>query len=186
MAQVQEGIAPQPPGRMNGLCGIVHCTPQSHLLNRRGIALWLLATLTLLLAVPALPAAANAAVNRFEQEAIEAEAVEAFRAVHTLWREEVYFELYDTGTAASKGRISQTEFAQRMVESDWVPDGALNPRYLSATFRFRTMVYVTARLRFRNKFNPERTYEKDARLLLLKENGQWRVDLVQLIRAPFA
>ena len=127
----------------------------------------------------------RAAPNRFEQQRIEAQALETFRRMITLWREEVYFELYDHGIEASKARISREEFAQRMVELAWVPEGELNPTYLKAAFRFRTAVYVSARMPYRHKFNPERRFAKDQTLLLQQENGAWKVDLIALIRAPF-
>lgn len=132
------------------------------------------------------PQQARADPNRFEQHRIEAAAQEAFKAVLGLWREEVYFEMYETGMSTSKTRISQEDFARRMVELEWVPLEAPNPKFMSTEFHFRTVVYVSARLKFRNKFNPDLIYEKLQRMLLLKEEGQWRVDLVQLVRAPFS
>lgn len=124
--------------------------------------------------------------NYFEQRRIEAQALEAFRRMVDLWREEVYFELYDDGIAASRARIGREEFAQRMVELSWVPDGELNPSHLKAAYRFRTIVYVTARMPYRHKFNPERRFAKDQTFLLQQEDGQWKVDLIALIRAPFS
>lgn len=139
--------------------------------------------LGVLLLAPAVP---QAEPNFFEQRKIEAQALETFRRVITLWQEEVYFELYDHGMAASQGRLSREEFAQRMVELAWVPEGELNPRFLKAEYRFRTVVYVTARVPYRHKFNPDNRFVKEQTLLLLREGGQWKVDLVSLIRAPFS
>ena len=144
---------------------------------------------TLLAATLLLPTWAGRAAgepNFFEQRKIEAQALEGFRRVITLWQEEVYFELYDFGMAATKARISREDFAQRMVELSWVPQGELNPKFLKSRFRFRTMVYVSARVQYRHKFNPDRTFFKDHTFLLLEEKGSWRVDLIQLVRAPFA
>jgi hypothetical protein len=137
-----------------------------------------------LLLGPAAPLRAEA--NYFEQRKIEAQALETFRRVITLWREEVYFELYDHGMAASKARISREEFAQRMVELGWVPEGELNPTHLKAQFRFRSVVYVTARIPYRQKFNPDVRFSKDQTLLMLQEDGQWKVDLIALIRSPYS
>jgi len=132
------------------------------------------------------PPAAQADPNFFEQRKIEAQALEAFRRIITLWQEEVYFELYESGMEASKGRISREDFAQRMVELSWVPRGELNPRFLKAEYRFRTVVYITARVPYRHKFNVDTLFSKDQTLVLVQEGGQWRIDLIELIRAPYS
>jgi hypothetical protein len=124
--------------------------------------------------------------NVEEQHVIEDEAVRAFRHMITLWREELYFELYDSGWQASKARIGTEEFARRMVELAWVPEGDLDAKFLNTDFRHRTVVYINARFLFQNKFNPSQRFSKEESLLLLKEDGQWRVDLVQLIRSPYS
>jgi hypothetical protein len=138
----------------------------------------------LLLAGGAAPLRADP--NYFEQRRIEAQALETFRRIITLWQEEVYFELYDHGMAASKARITREEFAQRMVELSWVPEGELSPRHLKAQYRFRTVVYVSARIPYRHKFNPDNRFSREQTLLLLQEDGQWKVDLIALVRAPFS
>jgi hypothetical protein len=124
--------------------------------------------------------------NLDEQRAIAEEALRAFRQMITLWREELYFELYESGWQTSKARLSTEEFARRMVELAWVPEGEPDPKFLKADFRHRTMVYVNARFLFQNKFNPTQRFSRDDSLLLLKEDGQWKVDLVQLIRSPYS
>ena len=144
----------------------------------------LAALLTLFLATPATPLRAEP--NFFEQRKIEAQALEAFKRVISLWQEEVYFELYDVGMAASKARITREAFAQRMVELNWLPEGELNPTHLKAAFRFRTVVYITARIPYKDKFNPDKRFTAEQTLLLLQEDGQWKVDLIALIRAPFS
>lgn len=153
-------------------------------------ALAVAAWLALLVAGGSLPGPAvptlRAAPNVFEQRNIEAQALQAFRAVVSLWREELYFELYDYGMESTKARISREEFAQRMVELSWVPVGEPNPKFLRAEYQFRTMIYVKARINYRHKFNPGQGFYKDHTFLMLLENGTWRVDLVQLVRAPFA
>lgn len=131
------------------------------------------------------PPAGVASPNFFEQRKIEAQALDAFKRMLALWREEVYFELYDQGMEASKARITRENFAQRMVQLEWVPQGEPNPRYLTADYRFRTMAYVKVRVLYRNKFNPSQQFNKDQTFLLLQENGAWKVDLVELIRSPY-
>jgi hypothetical protein len=153
----------------------------THRLSAIAVFLGALAALS---AAPRPPAAA-AAPNAFEQRKIEAQALEAFRRMLTLWREEVYFELYDQGMEASKARISRENFAQRMVQLEWLPQGDPNPRYLSANYRFRTLTYVKVRVLYRNKFNPSQQFSKDQTFLLTQEQGAWRIDLVDLIRSPY-
>jgi len=129
---------------------------------------------------------AGAEPNFFEKRKIEAQAIAAFLRMITLWQEEVYFELYGEGTVASKERLDQESFAQRMVELSWVPNGELNPKHLKADYRFRTMVYVSARVPYRHKFNPNQRFTRDQTMILLRENDRWRVDLVELIRSPYS
>ena len=148
-------------------------------------ALILCAVMLLTLSVQSI-GPALAAPTRFEKREVEAQALEAFRQILRLWKEELYFELYESGMESTKKQISLEEFAQRMVELAWVPQGELNPKFLKSKFQFRTMVYVSARVEFRHKFNPDKTFFKDHTFLLLEENGTWRIDLVQLVRAPFA
>ena len=143
------------------------------------------AQLVLLLPGPG-PQAVWGEPTRFEMREVEAQALEAFRNIMGLWQEELYFELYDHGMEATKSRIKLENFAQRMVELSWVLQGELNPKFLKSRFRFRTMVYVSARVQYRHKFNPDRNFFKDHIFLLLEEKGSWRVDLIQLVRAPFA
>lgn len=129
---------------------------------------------------------ARADPNYFEARRIEAQAMEVFNRILTLWREEVYFELYAYGTQASRKRITQEAFAQRMVELGWIPSGEPNPKYFRPEYQFRTLVYIQVRIPYRNKFNPRSRFSKQQVLLLMKEEGIWRVDLVQLLRSPFA
>ena len=124
--------------------------------------------------------------SRFEKQDVEAQALEAFRQILGLWKEELYFELYEIGMESTKKQVSLEDFAQRMVELAWLPQGELNPKFLKSKFRFRTMIYVSARVKYRHKFNPDNTFFKDHTFLLLEEKGTWRIDLVQLVRAPYA
>ena len=132
------------------------------------------------------PGQLQAAPTRFEKRKIEEQAVDAFRRIIGLWQEELYFELYDHGMETTKARISREEFAQRMVELSWVPATELNAKFLKGEFRFRTMVYVSARVQYRHKFNASSVFFKEHTFLLLEEAGTWRIDLIRLVRAPFA
>lgn len=140
----------------------------------------------LLAVVAGLAGAASADPGLQEQHKVEAQALEAFRRIMTLWREEVYFELYDQGTDASKTRITREAFAQRMVQLEWLPGGEINPRFLKPQYQFRTMVYIQARIPFRNKFNAGDPFTKDETVQMLLEDGLWHVDLIQLIRSPYS
>ncbi len=134
----------------------------------------------------ALPGAPRAEPNPAERKKIAEQALESFKQMVNLWREELYFDLYDFGMEATKTRISREEFAQRMVRLSWVPEGELNPRFLKTDFRFRTMVYVRVRILYRNKFKPTETFSKDQTVLLLFEGKTWRIDLIQLVRSPYS
>ena len=127
-----------------------------------------------------------AAPTRFEKQEVEAQALEAFRRIMDLWKEELYFELYDSGMESTKKQVSLEAFAQRMVELDWVPAGELDAKFFAGEFRHRTMVYIRARIRFQNRFNPEQSFVKDFATLLLNEGDNWRIDLIQIIRSPYA
>ena len=127
----------------------------------------------------------DAAPHAYEQQRIEAEATEAFAAMITLWKDELYFELYQRGIAATRMQISREEFVQRMVNLPWIPQLPLNTLYLAANMRYRTQVYVKARLVFRHKFDATQRFARDQNTLLLKEDGQWRMDLLAWIRAPY-
>lgn len=133
----------------------------------------------------ALPAQAQAEPNRYEVEAIREEALATFLRIVDQWREELFFDIYDSGWADSHARISKEDFAQRMVELTWIPLDKPEPKYLKVEFRYRTLVYVSARITFKNKFNPDNTNTGDFRFIMLKEEGRWRVDLVQLLRMPY-
>ena len=133
----------------------------------------------------AVPGITTAEPNAFEKANLEAAALQAFQRVLAMWREEVYFELYANGTQESRDRMVQENFAQRMVELAWVPDGVPNPKYITPDFRHRTMIFIKARVPYRHKFNPDKRFSKDQSFLMQMENGSWRVDLVQLVRSPF-
>ena len=124
--------------------------------------------------------------NTFEQQAIETQVLQSFQRIYTLWREELYFELYDMGMQSTQGRLEKADFAQRMVETTWVPVGNLNPRYFVLDFRFRTLVYLTARITYANKYIPEQTIVLDQVWLMMLEDGVWKIDLVQVLRSPFS
>lgn len=128
---------------------------------------------------------ATAEPTTYETQAVTDEATGAFFHIMDMWREEAYFELYDEGWYDSAARLTREEFAQRMVEIPWVPAEKVDPKFTKASFRYRSMVYVNAKLVLKHKFNPDRKITRDVQFLLLKENGKWKIDAVQLIRSPY-
>ncbi len=120
-----------------------------------------------------------------EMEAIRKETRLVFETFLQLWQEERYFEMYDYGKRQSKEQITLEEFATRMVELDWVPVG-LSPRKQSeVSYRYRTLLYMNAHIVFRHKSFYDLQFTKQKSFLLQKEAGNWRFDLIQMIRSPF-
>ena len=120
-----------------------------------------------------------------ELKAIQKETMVVFQNFLQLWQEESYFELYKYGKQQSTNQMTIEEFATRMVELDWVPAGLFNKKIPEISYRYRTMLYVTAAIVFRHKSNLDLQFTKQQSFLLLKENGKWRFDLLQMIRSPF-
>jgi len=102
-----------------------------------------------------------------------------------LWQEERYFELYYYGDKKSIEQISNEEFATRMVELDWVPVGLKTLKEPIISFRYKTLVYVTAEIVFQHKNFFDLKFPKQQSFLLIKEKGKWSFDLIQMIRSPF-
>ena len=72
-----------------------------------------------------------------------------------------------------------------MVELDWVPVGLLPDKIPEVNYRYRTLLYVDVAILFRHKSFMDLQFSKQQSFLLLKEEGQWRFDLLQMIRSPF-
>ena len=120
-----------------------------------------------------------------ELESIQMETKTVFENFLQLWQEERYFEMYDYGRNQSRKQLSLEEFATRMVELDWVPLGLSVDKAPGISFRYRTMLYMNANVIFRHKSYYDLQFNKQKSFLLLKENGSWRFDLIQMIRSPF-
>ena len=120
-----------------------------------------------------------------ELEAILQETKFVFQSFLQLWQEERYFELYEYGKNNSRNQLSIEEFATRMVELDWVPVGLLPDKIPEVNYRYRTLLYVDAEILFRHKSYMDLQFSKKQSFLLLKEEGKWRFDLLQMIRSPF-
>ena len=120
-----------------------------------------------------------------ELEEIRKETKIVFQTFLQLWQEERYFELYEYGKRHSKNQLTIEEFATRMVELDWVPLGLLSDKIPEVNYRYKTMLYVDAAILFRHKSFIDLQLSKQQSFLLIKEEGKWRVDLLQMIRSPF-
>ena len=120
-----------------------------------------------------------------ELDAIRKETKIVFQNFLQLWQEERYFELYKYGKRHSRNQLTIEEFATRMVELDWVPVGLLPENNPVVNYRYRTMLYVDVGILFRHKSFMDLQFSKQQSFLLLKEEGKWRFDLLQMIRSPF-
>ena len=120
-----------------------------------------------------------------EVENIQKETKIVFQNFLQLWQEERYFELYEYGKRHSRNQLTIEEFATRMVELDWVPVGFLSGKIPEVNYLYRTLLYVDAEILFRHKSFIDLQFSKKQSFLLLKEEGRWRFDLLQMIRAPF-
>jgi len=120
-----------------------------------------------------------------ELESIQKETRFVFENFLQLWQEERYFELYKYGAKKSIEQISQEEFATRMVELDWVPVGLESLKEPIISFRYKTLVYVTAEIIFQHKNYFDLKFAKQQSFLLIKEKRKWSFDLIQMIRSPF-
>ena len=120
-----------------------------------------------------------------ELDAIRKETKLVFQNFLQLWQEERYFELYEYGKRHSKIQLTIEEFATRMVELDWVPVSLLPDNNPIINYRYRTLLYVDAAILFRHKSYIDLQFSKQQSFLLLKEKGEWRFDLLQMIRSPF-
>lgn len=120
-----------------------------------------------------------------EMDAIRKETRLVFETFLQLWQEERYFEMYDFGKSQSKEQLTLEEFATRMVELDWVPVGLSPQKPAEVSYRYRTLLYMNAHIVFRHKSYYDLQFTKQKSFLLQKEEGNWRFDLIQMIRSPF-
>ena len=86
-----------------------------------------------------------------ELDSVKKETIFVFKNFLQLWQEERYFELYKFGGEKTFEKISLEEFATRMVELDWVPVGLESLKEPKISFRYKTLVYVSAEIVFQHK-----------------------------------
>ena len=93
--------------------------------------------------------------------------------------------MYKYGRKESIDQISIEEFATRMVELDWVPVRSESLKEPIVSFRYKTLLYVSTNIVFQHKNNFDLKFTKQQSFLLIKEEGKWSFDLIQMIRSPF-
>ena len=85
----------------------------------------------------------------------------------------------------TKNQMTIEDFATRMDELDWVPEGFDEGESPEILYHYRTLLYVSAAIVFRHKSKFDLQFAKKQSFLMLKENGKWCFDLMQMIRSPF-
>ena len=101
-----------------------------------------------------------------------------------MWKEELYFEMYDFGQNESKLIITKSEFAQRMVDLKWKP--SLKPIEIVETkIIYRNFGSIKCMVEFENKVNQTQKVVKEVIFPVILQDINWRFNLIQLIRSPF-
>lgn len=122
--------------------------------------------------------------NHYEMRIIRADILNSFRELTNMWKEELYFDMYDLGQEKSNKLLSKVEFAQRMVDLQWKP--SISPEVIEdLRIDYRSFGEIHSIIEFENKVNPTRRIKKQMIFLMVLENKVWKFDLTQLIRIPF-
>ena len=138
----------------------------------------------MLLSTLSLPLKVEAAPNYYEVRIVKAEVRAAFENFLSMWKEELYFDMYDHGQIYSRRLMGKSEFAQRMVDLPWKPSQKdLVIEEISVDYRSFTMIQCVVEME--NKTNPSRKVEKRYYFHVILEKGKWKFDLGQVIRVPF-
>ena len=127
---------------------------------------------------------ASAEPNPYEDKLIKNQIKASFRHLMNIWKEELYFDMYDFGQKNSQKKLSKVEFAQRMVDLYWKPtlrSGAIEKIKLD----YRSLAEVHSTIEFENKVNPERKIKKELFFIIIIENKKWKYNLAQLIKTPY-
>ncbi len=127
---------------------------------------------------------ASAYPNKYELKVIREKIEASFVGLFQMWKEELYFEMYDHGQKKSKTIIEKSEFAQRMVELKWKP--TLKPIQIQdIEIIYRNFAAIKCLIEFENKINQTQTVKKQIIFPAILENINWKFDLIQLIRSPY-
>ena len=126
-----------------------------------------------------------AQINKYERKEIRESILETFNELNQMWKEELYFEMYDFGQTKSKRILSKAEFAQRMVSLKWKP--ALTEIKLETVqIIYRNFAAVHCIIEFENKVNLTQKVIKRMIFPTILEERKWKFDLLQIIRIPFS
>jgi len=106
-----------------------------------------------------------------------------FDSIINLWRDEKYEELYDYGTLSSHVRISKEAFIRGMKQKKFklmcCGDAA---REIDVIYKSPTVVYVKAKMGYKNHLNKEAFRHETFRLVF--EEGKWKTDIMQIMKLP--
>jgi len=139
----------------------------------------LLLVFGLLLASPV-----TAGPNAYEMRIIRKDILKAYNQLTDMWKEELYFDMYELGQRASRIKLSKGEFAQRMVDLAWKPSNQIE-EIKDVKILYRNYATVHVRMQFENKVNPTRVLLKDVIFTAILEGKGWAFDLTKLIRTPY-
>lgn len=123
--------------------------------------------------------------NPYEVERIQEQITSSFKDLMEIWREELYFEMYEKGQQRSKVILQKGDFAQRMVDLKWKPR-LEGEKIEEIKVIYRNFARLTCTIPFIHKINQKRFLTKRFTLQLILEKGQWKYDLKTFIRAPFS
>ena len=122
--------------------------------------------------------------NKYEIKVIKEKIETSFSNLFQMWKEELYFEMYDHGQKKSRTIIAKPEFAQRMVELKWKP--TLKPiKIENIDIIYRNFAAIKCLIEFENKINRTQIVVKEIIFPAILEDINWKFDLIQLIRSPF-
>jgi len=106
-----------------------------------------------------------------------------FDSIINLWKDEKYDELYGYGTLSSHVRISKEGFVKEMTQKKFkllcCGDAA---REIEVIYKSPTVVYVKARMGYKNHINKEAFRHETFKLVF--EEGKWRTDIMQILKLP--
>ena len=128
--------------------------------------------------------AESAPPNKYELAIIEDNIRTSFDTLMQIWKEELYFEMYEFGQRQTKKVLKKSEFVQRMVDLKWKP--AVEKEILKKVhIIYRNFGSVHVIVKFQNKINATYTIEKEVVFPIILEKNSWKYDLTQLIRIPY-
>ncbi|MDX2471026.1 MAG: hypothetical protein QNL04_10670 [SAR324 cluster bacterium] len=130
------------------------------------------------------PRKLEAKPNYYEVRIVKAEVKKSFENFISMWKEELYFDMYDHGQIYSRRLMGKSEFAQRMVDLPWKPS-AKEMTIEEIEVDYRSFTLIRCVLEMENKTNPSRKVEKRYYFHVILEKGKWKFDLGQIIRVPF-